>query len=247
MDSIRLLTIFAGGIVAGSYATLVGGGALLIIPLLIFLGFSPHSAVATNRLGALGGMMTGWYKFHQKSMMDYKVGFAVAGPVVVGAALGANLVLEVDAAVLKKVIAILTLFILAIVMLRPQVGIEKRKHSLKSHEYIIGAVVGFAIGIYHGFYGAGGTFLSYLFILFFGQTFVESAATRKIAASLSSVMALIVFAVSGAISYGSGVVLFVGQSIGSYIAAHYSDRIGSVRIKRLFFVIVAFMATKLLT
>ncbi len=34
--------------------------------------------------------------------------------------------------------------------------------------------------------------------------------------------------------------------IGSYFGAHYSDRIGNVWLKRMFFVIVLIMAVKLL-
>jgi len=114
-------------------------------------------------------------------------------------------------------------------------------------EYAIGAVLSFFIFTYSGFYGAGaGTFLTYVLILLFRQTFLEGAATRKIAQFISTAMAIVIFAIGGVIHYPLGIALFIGNLIGSYIGAHYSDKIGNIWIKRLFIVIVLIMAVKLL-
>jgi len=48
------------------------------------------------------------------------------------------------------------------------------------------------------------------------------------------------------IIYSLGISLFMGTFIGSYIGTHYSDKIGNVWIKRLFFVVVLIMAIKLI-
>jgi uncharacterized membrane protein YfcA len=80
----------------------------------------------------------------------------------------------------------------------------------------------------------------------FRQTFLECAATVKIAALLITAMAASIFAINGAIHYSLAAAMFIGAFIGSYIGAHYSDKIGNVWIKRLFFVIVLVMAIKLL-
>lgn len=85
-----------------------------------------------------------------------------------------------------------------------------------------------------------------MLILFFGQTLLEGAATRKIAQFISTAMAIVIFAIVGVIHYPLGIALFIGNLIGSYIGAHYSDKIGNIWIKRLFIVIVLIMAVKLL-
>ena len=68
----------------------------------------------------------------------------------------------------------------------------------------------------------------------------------KIAALLMCAMAALIFAINGAIHYSLAVSMFIGSFIGSYIGAHYSETIGNVWIKRLFFVIVLIMVIKLL-
>lgn len=77
MDIINLLMIFAVGVIAGSFGALTGGGGLITIPALIFLGLPPHSAIGTNRLGVTGIHIAGWYKFNQKRMANFAFGFMI--------------------------------------------------------------------------------------------------------------------------------------------------------------------------
>ncbi|NIO03967.1 MAG: TSUP family transporter [Proteobacteria bacterium] len=248
MDIMSLLIIFAVGVIAGSFGTLTGGGSLITIPALIFLGLPPHSAIGTNRLGVTGVHIGGWYKFNQKRMVNYAFGFMIGIPALFGSMLGVNLVLQMNEMILKRLVATLMIFILVFITVKPKIGLEKTKFMVKNHVYIIGAVVSFFLGIYGGFYGAGaGTFFSYILILLFGQTFLESAATRKIAGFLITTMAAILFGLAGVIDYSLGIALFIGTSTGSFIGAHYSDKIGEVWIKRLFFAIVLTMSIKLMT
>jgi uncharacterized membrane protein YfcA len=247
MDILNYLIIFVIGVFAGIFGTLVGGGSLITIPVLIFIGLSPQTAIGTNSFGITGMNIAGWYKFHGKKMINYKLGLIVGIPILIGSIIGATLVLHINEVILKKIIAVLTLSTLVLISLKPNIGVKKVTHTIKVPEYFIGVILSFFLGIYTGFYGAGaGTFLAYLLILLFKQTFLESAATRKIPFTFSSVMATLIFAISGLIVYPIGIGLFLSTSVGAYIGAHYSDRIGNVWIKRLFFVAVLLMAIKLI-
>lgn len=247
MTILNLVIIFFAGLITASFGTLVGGGSLITIPTLIFLGLPPNIAIGTNRLGTNGLIISGLYAFNRKGMVNYKVGLTIGIPALVGSFFGANLVLQINLLILKYVIGIITLIMLFFTFLKPEIGIEKTKHVIKKHEYLIGVILSFFLGIYSGFYGAGtGTFVSYILILVFGQTFLESAGTRKTVTLLPSLLATIIFAFAGVIIYSLGIALFAGNFIGSYIGAHYSDKIGNVWIKRLFFGIVLIMALKLI-
>lgn len=248
MEILSLLVIFFVGMIAGSFGTLVGGGSLITIPTLILLGLPPHTAIGTDRLGMTGTCSAGWYEFHRKGMIDYKIGFIIGIPTMLGSLLGANFVLQINEAILKKAVAIITILILVfIAIIKPKMGVEKTNRMVKNQEYFIGVIGSFSLGFYGGFYGAGSaTFLSYILLLLFRQTFLECAATVKIAALLMTAMAASIFAINGAIHYSLAAAMFFGAFTGSYIGAHYSDKIGNVWIKRLFFVIVSFMAIKLL-
>ena len=132
-------------------------------------------------------------------------------------------------------------------MAKPSRGIEKASRPLTTRVAAAGAFLSLVAGIYGGFYGAGAaTFLAYILIFVFGQTFLESAATLKIASILMTLTAAITFATHGAVHYPFAVSLFLGSFIGSTVGAYYSDRIGNVWIRRIFIGVVLIMAIKLL-
>jgi uncharacterized membrane protein YfcA len=247
MDLLHLLITFIAGGVAGSFGTLIGGGSLVTIPTLILLGLPPHTAIGTDRLGVTGMALAGWYKFHQKGMINYRIGLAMGIFSLVGAVLGASIVLRIDPAFLKKMIIGVTLSALLFVIAKGSLGIEKRDRPVQRLKYGLGVLFSFAVGMYGGFYGVmAGTFLVYILIFLFGQTFLESAATVKIPALTMTLTAGLVFAAHGAVDYSLTPALFLGCSLGSYLGAHYADRIGNVWIKRLFTLIVLIMVVKLL-
>ncbi len=165
----------------------------------------------------------------------------------IGAFLGANLVLEISIGLLRKIIAIATVLILIIVIAQPKLGLEKRSQGIEGRAYGTGISISFLIGVYGGFYGAmAGTFLLYVLLFVFRQTFLEGTATLKLTSLMMTTMAALVFAGKGAIDYPMAAAMFLGCAIGSYIGAHYSDRIGNVWVKRLFILIVLIMVVKLL-
>jgi uncharacterized membrane protein YfcA len=247
MNLVNLSIIFITGMIGGSFGTLVGGTSLITIPVLIFLGLPPHTAIGTDRLGITGLTSVGWYKFHEKGLMNYPIALVIGIPALVGSFLGANLVLQLSVALLKKIIATSTIFLLLLVIGQPRLGLEKRGGAIKGREYGVGIFISFIVGIYGGFYGAmAGTFLLYISLFTFKQTFLEGTAAIKLSSLMVTTMAAFIFARKGAIHYPMAIAMFLGCAIGSYVGAHYSDRIGNVWIKRLFIAIVMIMVIKLL-
>jgi hypothetical protein len=247
MDFIKLIIIFFVGLGSSFIGTLVGGSSLITIPVLILLGLSPHSAIATDRMGVTGIGIAGLYKFHQKGLVRYRIGFATGIPILVGSFVGANLVLQVSPATLKKIIALITVAVLALLVVQPKLGVERPRRPLRTRDFRVGMFLSLLVGIYGGFYGAGAaTFVVYILIFVFGQTFLESAGTLKIGSIAMTATATLTFAYHGVIHYPLAIAMFMGSFIGSFTGAHYSDRIGNVWLKRLFIGVVLIVAVKLL-
>ncbi len=248
MDIPQLIVIFCASLISCSFGTLVGGNSLITIPLLILMGLPPHTAIGTERVGVLGLGLAGLYSFHSKGMMRYRLAFVVGIPCMLGAFVGANLALQISPELLKKFIVALTVILLIIVAANPRLGVaEPAKHSISFGRYVLGVFLGLGVGIYNGFYGAGGgTLLSYIMILVFHQTFLGSAANLKVATVLSYTVSTATYAYHGAINLPVALTMFAGSAIGSYMGAQYSDRIGNVWIKRLFIGVISIMVIKLL-
>lgn len=242
-----LLLVFLMGAFTSVFATLVGGGSLLTIPVLIVLGLPSQIAIATNRFGNLGLLFAGLYKFSEKKLVDYKLGSILAVAAVFGSVLGANLVLKASDLALRRMVAVMTLVVLGIFLLKPGIGVRRRETRLRAGHWTLGIVISFGLGIYGGFFGAAlGTFFTYLLVLLFGQTFIESAGTRKIASTALSLTATFIFMWHHKVLYSVGLALFAGMALGSYTGAHYSTLLGNLWIRRLFIVVVVLLAARLL-
>lgn len=245
---IGMTVIFLAALGSSLFGTLIGGSSLITIPTLMLLGLPPHMAIGTDRLGITGISLAGWYQFHRKGMIHYRIGLCVGVAALCGSFIGANVALQIDAATLKVIVAIITAGVLPILVLSPRMGVERTKGALRRRDYVVGALMSFFIGIYGGFYGAmAGTFLCYVLILWFGQTFLESAATFKVGSLFLTSMAAAVYASKGAVHYPMALAMFSGSCIGSLIGVHYSDRIGNVWIKRLFILLILILIVKLLS
>jgi uncharacterized protein len=247
MDITHGVIIFFAGFCASIFGTLVGGSSLVTIPTLLLLGVSPHTAIGTDRFGIMGVCAAGWYQFHKKGLVNYRVGITLAIPVLFGSFIGANLVFEISESILKLIIITVSLVCLGFLLLNPNFGVGGERRKTGWVTYTVGAAMTFVVGIYVGFYGAmGGTLLMYILILWFGQSFLESAGTLKIAALAMNGIAAIVFAFNGAVNYHLALPMFFGCSIGSMVGGHYAERIGNVWIRRLFLVLLAALILKLI-
>jgi len=234
-------------IFVSAFGTLIGGSSIVTIPLLMLLGLPPHTAIGTDRFGIIGVGLAGWYKFQKKGLINYRLGLLVAIPILFGSAVGANIVLQINETVLKNVIIVTNIILVIFLIFNPGVGIEKRKTPLQTKDYVVGVAISFLVGIYGGFYGAmAGTLTVYIFLMWFGQTFIDSAASMKIASVFMTLTAAAVFGLNNAVDYHLGSAMFIGCLIGSYIGAHYAERIGNVWVKRMFIAFVIIALAKML-
>ncbi|MFH1490469.1 MAG: sulfite exporter TauE/SafE family protein [Pseudomonadota bacterium] len=247
MELSNLVIIFFVAALAASFGTLIGGSSIVTIPTLILLGLPPHTAIGTDRFGIIGVGAAGWYKFHKMGHINYRVGFTTAIPVFIGTIIGSNLVLQISEGILKNVIVVANIIIVVFMMVNHKIGIRKRSTEIRKREIILGVFFSFLVGVYGGFYGAlAGTFSLYILVLWFRQTFIQSAATLKISATFMTVTASTIFAMNGTLDFYLGTAMFSGCFLGAYVGAHYAERIGDVWIKRLFLLFMVFVIAKLM-
>ena len=72
MESIfDVLLLFGAGFTAGVINTLAGGGSLLTLPVLIFMGLPPHVANGTNRIGIVLQALVGTAGYRSKGVSTF--------------------------------------------------------------------------------------------------------------------------------------------------------------------------------
>ena len=240
-----LLGIFLIGVVASVVGVMVGGGSLLSIPVLIFLGLPPQVAIATDRFAGLGAAVTAFYKFNAAGKIVWRLVPMLAVASLAGSLIGAGVLVNIDPESLTPIVGLLVLVLLPVLFLIPGAGVDSRKVSRRRER--AGLALYFLIQVLAGFFGAGtGTLIFYTLMGFFGVTIIQVAATQVLPFFVLTLSSLIVFAAHGIIDYRTGLVLMAGTAVGGYLGAHIATRSGDVWVRRLFALVVVISGARLL-
>lgn len=140
----------------------------------------------------------------------------------------------------------MNLLAMILFVVRPGLGLERAGRKQGPGNAVLGAVICLALGAYGGFYGAMvGTLTVYVFILWYGLTFLECAGTIKLSALGLNLSAAVMYACNDAVDYRLGLIMLAGCMIGNWIGAHYADRIGNKWIRRILILFVLMAVVKI--
>jgi uncharacterized membrane protein YfcA len=102
MGAILLMPVL--GVLVGIGAAFTGlGGGFLMVPILLFTGYSAHKAVGTSFLAILVISISALVAHNKLANVDYKVGILLGLGGIVGAQIGARLLQHVSTAHFKKI------------------------------------------------------------------------------------------------------------------------------------------------
>ncbi|WP_078314850.1 TSUP family transporter [Mycobacterium sp. D16Q16] len=234
---------------AGWVDAVVGGGGLVLIPvlLLVFPGMTPATALGTNKLAALSGTASAAIRLFPKTPLNWR---ALLGAFVVAAAFssaGAYTASRLPVSVFKPVVLVLLLAVGVFVATRPQFGTSATDTvRTKTATLTALAVAAVLIAFYDGIMGPGtGTFMIITLTAVSGMTFLESSATAKVLNSGTNVGALIVFASQGHVLWLLGLALGVANIAGAQLGAHMALGRGAGFVRLVLLVVVVVMVGKL--
>ncbi len=240
-----LILLFFVGLIAGIIDTIAGGGGLLTIPTLLWVGLPPAAALATNKLQSVFGTFTASVYFVRKKVVDLKQMKLMITSAFIGSILGGITLLQIDASILQKIIPFLLIAIGIYFLLSKDAGsIEKHKlisTSLFSMTFVL------IIGFYDGFFGPGtGSFFTIAFIYLLGYNISNATAQTKILNFTTNIASVIFFAIMGKLYILVGLVMGAGQIIGALIGAKLVVLQGQKIIRPLIVIISFAMSAKLL-
>ena len=244
MEILTILLLLFIGFIANFLGSIVGGGGVISIPALIFLGLPPQTAIATDRFASMGESAC-IFKYHKSGKINYKMILPLCIIAVVGTIIGSSILLNIDKNIILKIMGVMFLLFIPLIILKKDKGIENKK--LTKLSIFWGYALYFLVAIQGGFLGAGtGVLAVFVFIFFFGMSYIESNANQAIPWLIISVISTIIFAFYGLIRYDYGIFVLIGAIIGGYIGPYFALKRGEKFIKNLFIVIIILVAIKLI-
>jgi len=241
------LPLLAGlGIIAGILNVLAGGGSLMTLPVLLFMGLPAATANGTNRVAifvqnifAIGG-------FRKQGVFPWRFALLCTAPALVGAWLGANLAVDIDDQLFKRLLALIMLGVLVLTAWDPFRRIQQSDLHLSPLRLLVLVVSFFIVGIYGGFVQAGVGFIIISALLAHGLDLVRINAIKVIVIFFFTVVALAVFIAHDQVDWSLGLALAAGNATGGWIGTHLAVRKGHDWIKRIVTLTVVIFALKLL-
>ena len=99
------------GFIAGGINTIAGGGSLLTLPILIFLGLPPNMANGTNRIAILFQNIFTTAGFKSKGVVTFPFSIYVGISALIGSLIGAQIAVDIKGETFNKVLAIIMVVI----------------------------------------------------------------------------------------------------------------------------------------
>ena len=146
MELYIILALIGTGLAAGFINTTAGGGSMLTLPLLMFIGLPANLANGTNRIAILLQNVIGVNTFRKKKVLNLSTDYRLAIPAIAGSIIGALFAVEMNVELLKKVIAGLMVVLLIVVVLKPDVWVKERAGQTNAKPTIMQMVIFFFIG-----------------------------------------------------------------------------------------------------
>jgi len=240
------ILLVAVGFAVGFINTLAGGGSLLSLPVLIFLGLPPSVANGTNRVAIAFQTAMATAGFKSKGVSTYPFNVYLGISALLGAIVGAKIAVDIKGETFNRILAIVMIVVVLIIIFKPKIEVKDLVERTTGKYLWIGIIAFFFFGIYGGFINAGLGFIIILFLHYINHmTLVRTNATKVAVVFTYTLAALAVFALNDKINWGVGLILAIGNGTGAWIASRFSVKKGDGFIKTFLVIMVVAMAIKL--
>ncbi|APQ18641.1 sulfite exporter TauE/SafE family protein [Maribacter hydrothermalis] len=234
------------GFIVGFINTVAGGGSLLSLPILIFLGLPSTLANGTNRVAVIFQTAMATVGFKSKGVSTFPFNFYLGCSAFLGSIVGANLAVDISGTLFNRILAIVMFCVVLIIAFGPKMGMKEVQERLTGKYLWLGIIAFFFFGVYGGFINAGIGFIIMLFLHYVNRmTLVRSNATKVAVVFMYMVSALAVFAWNDQVDWKIGLILAIGNGSGAWVASRISVNMGDGFVKKFLIIMVLILAIKL--
>ncbi len=243
MSVADMIVIVLAALGAGAINSLVGSGTLITFPTLIALGFPPVTATMSNAIGLVAGGVSGTWGYRAELAGQWRRLRWQIPASLVGAAIGAFLLLHLPERVFIQIVPVLLVLALLLVIGGPRIQAYARRRAEaagRSAEHVSPArmaalVLGtFAVGVYGGYFTAA---QGILLIGVMGALLPEDVQRMNAAKNLLSLLVNIVAAVGytlvafDRVSWPAAGLIAIGSLVGGWLGSHYGRRLSPTALR----------------
>jgi uncharacterized membrane protein YfcA len=242
----NLFYLVVAGFVAGFINTIAGGGSLITLPVLIFLGLPPSIANGTNRIGIFLQTFTGAVGYRTKGIKTFPFSIYCGISALLGSVIGAQIAIDIKGETFNRILAAVMIVVVLLIVFKPKVSIETLMERTTGKHLWISIIIFFFLGIYGGFLNAGIGIIVLLFLTYFNRmSLIKANATKVTIACIYTFAAIVMFVLNDKINWTYGLFLAIGNMIGAWISSRWAVKQGDKTVRIFLIVVVTAMAIRL--
>ncbi len=247
MLSSQLIILCLASFSAGFVDSIVGGGGLIQLPVLIMaLPSVPLvTLLGTNKMISVTGTAFSAWKYSRTIPYIRSLLFPAIAAAFTFSFLGAWTVSTVNSQILKPVFAVLLFFVFLLTLRNQRFGMEAHDPDVQIPLWkpiVLGGVIGF----YDGFFGPGtGSLLIIGFVGLMSMTFVQGSAYAKILNLTTNVAAILLFVMKGTFLIHVVLPLMFFNVLGAFFGVRMALLKGNTFVRGLLRVIIFLTIFKL--
>jgi uncharacterized protein len=253
------ILVVLAGLAAGAINAVVGSGTLITFPTLVAMGFPPVTSTMSNAVGLVAGSVSGTWGYRRELRGQWNRLRWQLPASVVGAILGAWLLLHLPEKVFIEVVPVLLIIALILVVVGPRIQAwarDRAERAGRSTDDVsprrMAALVAstFAIGVYGGYFTAA---QGILLVGAMGALLPESVQRMNAAKNLLALVVNIVAALAytlvafDRISWSVAGLIAIGSLVGGWLGAQYGRRLSPNALRAAIVVVGLIGVYRLLT
>lgn len=248
MDPITGLILLGTGLAAGFVNVMAGGGSLLAVPVMIFLGMPGPVANGTNRVAILAQNLSAVTAFRRGGMSDFRLSLTLALAALPGAIAGALAGVHFAGVWFNRVLALIMVCVMVLSSLPRKSRTPRAETAALSRRRLVAGHLAMVVaGAYGGFIQVGvGFILMPILQHVLGLDLVRVNMHKVFIVGVYTVAALCVYVLQARVVWAPGLCLAAGTSIGGWLGAHTSMKRGEKLIRWILNIVLAVFAIKLL-
>lgn len=221
MESLWLLFIL--GIGAAIVGTLAGGGGLITLPMMIFLGIPIQTGIATNKFASgLGSFSSILYTLRKKEF-SFSLIFQFILVSFIGGGIGSFITSRLDEHVMNIVALVLLAGSLWLTFASKKWNYESSNLNTIDHQTFIDKGILTGIGVYDGGFGPGSSTFAILYFIKKGFTYVNSVQLARVLNFGSCLSAFIIFYMTGHFQWKIALTMAASSIIGNQIGLRFAE------------------------
>lgn len=245
MDYSEILILFIIGLVSGIINTIAGGGSLITLPILIFMGLPPNIANGTNRIQLIMQNISAVSGFKSKGISDFKFSSLLSLTAILGSIVGAQIAIDISEELFKKILSIIMILVIATIIFKKNKPSELLNNYASKNKFI-SIFLFFFVGIYGGFIHAGVGIIILTILSSINNMKLSNANSIKVFVALAfSIISLLVFIYEDKVNWIYGINIGIGSALGGWIASRWSYNKSDKIIKIILTISVGIMSIRL--